>query len=126
MQTGWQKISGKWYYFAGGGAMVTGSQRIGGTQHYFKSNGVWVDPNVVVQKVFAGFKERYDYVHLMGDTYEMSGSKEIVFIRRSQGDGVFTVEAEVALETGLVSWEEVYYMNGDFVYTPYHFYISIP
>ena len=106
--------------------MATGSQRIGGTQHYFKSNGVWVDPNVVVQKVFAGFKERYDYVHLMGDTYEMSGSKEIVFIRRSQGDGVFTVEAEVSLETGLVSWEEVYYMNGDFVYTPYHFYISIP
>ena len=126
MQTGWQKIGGKWYYFAGGGAMATGSQRIGGTQHYFKSNGVWVDPNVVVQKVFAGFKERYDYVHLMGDTYEMSGSKEIVFIRRSQGDGVITIDAEVTLETGLVSWVEYKYLNGDFEETRYHFYISIP
>ena len=126
MQTGWQKIGGKWYYFASGGAMATGSQRIGGKQQYFKSNGVWVDPNVVVQKVFAGFKERYDYVHLMGDTYEMSGSKEIVFIRRSQGDGVITIDAEVTLETGLVSWVEYKYLNGDFEETRYHFYISIP
>ena len=126
MQTGWQKIGGEWYYFAGGGAMATGSQRIGGTQHYFKSNGVWVDPNVVVQKVFAGFKERFTYVHLLDETYELIGSKEIVFIRRSQGDGVFTIEAEVTLETGLVSWVETQYINGDFVDTPYHFYISIP
>ena len=85
-----------------------------------------VKPQLFALAPVAGFKERYDYVHLMGDTYEMSGSKEIVFIRRSQGDGVITIDAEVTLETGLVSWVEYKYLNGDFEETRYHFYISIP
>ncbi len=37
--TGWQKIGGTWYYFAGSGAMATGWQNVGGTWYYFKSSG---------------------------------------------------------------------------------------
>jgi glucan-binding YG repeat protein len=39
MQTGWQKISNKWYYFRSGGAMVTGRQQIDGKWYTFSSGG---------------------------------------------------------------------------------------
>ena len=39
MQTGWQKIGGKWYYFVGSGEMVTGSRYIDGKWYYFDENG---------------------------------------------------------------------------------------
>jgi GH25 family lysozyme M1 (1,4-beta-N-acetylmuramidase) len=37
MQTGWQQISGEWYYFVGGdsGRMLTGWQKISGAWYYF-------------------------------------------------------------------------------------------
>ncbi|MGG3525977.1 hypothetical protein [Bacillus pseudomycoides] len=44
MQTGWQAIDGKWYYFNGSGAMQTGWQLIKGVKYYFESNGAW-NPN---------------------------------------------------------------------------------
>ncbi len=37
--TGWQKISGKWYYFQGSGAMAKGWQKIGRSWYYFASSG---------------------------------------------------------------------------------------
>ena len=39
MQTGWQNIGGKWYYFSAGGAMQTGWQNIGGKWYYFSTGG---------------------------------------------------------------------------------------
>ncbi|PEY42489.1 hypothetical protein CN354_03330 [Bacillus cereus] len=44
MQTGWQAISGTWYYFNGSRAMQTGWQLIKGVKYYFESNGAW-NPN---------------------------------------------------------------------------------
>ena len=42
MQTGWQKIGGKWYYMNGSGAMLTGRQKIGGKWYRFNESGVWI------------------------------------------------------------------------------------
>ena len=49
MRTGWQKISGNWYYFKTAsenpeGAMVTGTKVINGKTYYFDSNGVCLNP----------------------------------------------------------------------------------
>lgn len=48
MQTGWQKISGQWYYFNTSGAMQTGWYKEGSVYYYLKSDGAmaadeWVD-----------------------------------------------------------------------------------
>jgi len=41
MQTGWQKMAGKWYYFSSGGAMVTGKRiKISGKYYTFAADGV--------------------------------------------------------------------------------------
>ena len=42
MQSGWQKISEKWYYFNGGGDMVTGWKLINSNWYCFESSGVMV------------------------------------------------------------------------------------
>ena len=42
MLTGWQKISGKWYYMNENGAMQTGWQKIGGKWYYMNGSGVWI------------------------------------------------------------------------------------
>ncbi len=39
MVTGWQKISGKWYYFKSSGEMVKGWKKIGGKWYYFLKGG---------------------------------------------------------------------------------------
>ena len=39
-QSGWQKISGKWYWFESGGAMATGWKKLDGKWYYFESSGV--------------------------------------------------------------------------------------
>ena len=39
MTTGWQKISGKWYYMNGSGAILTGWNQIGGKWYYMYSSG---------------------------------------------------------------------------------------
>ena len=39
MAVGWLQISGKWYYFEGGGAMVTGWKQINSKWYLFKSGG---------------------------------------------------------------------------------------
>ena len=44
MLTGWQLISGHWYYMNGSGAMLTGWQYIGNKWYYLESSGVW-NPN---------------------------------------------------------------------------------
>ena len=41
MLTGWQYLSGHWYYMNGSGAMLTGWQYIGNKWYYFESSGVW-------------------------------------------------------------------------------------
>jgi glucan-binding YG repeat protein len=44
MKTGWQKISGKWYYFGttSDGVMKTGTKKINGKTYKFNSSGVWI------------------------------------------------------------------------------------
>ena len=42
MTTGWQQISGKWYYMKSSGIMTTGWQVISGKWYYFDASGVWV------------------------------------------------------------------------------------
>ena len=42
MQTGWQYIGGKWYYFNSDGAMRTGWLYDGGVWYYLNGSGVMV------------------------------------------------------------------------------------
>ncbi len=45
MATGWEKISGKWYYFESSGVMLANtSKKIGGKTYYFKSDGTCMNP----------------------------------------------------------------------------------
>jgi glucan-binding YG repeat protein len=44
MQTGWQKIKEKWYYFGNDGIMVAGTKKkISGKTYTFDKNGVCQD-----------------------------------------------------------------------------------
>ena len=40
MRTGWQEVSGKWYYFGSNGRMRTGWQEVSGKWYYLGTNGV--------------------------------------------------------------------------------------
>ena len=40
MQTGWKKLSGKWYYFRKNGAAATGTLKIKGKTYKFTKTGV--------------------------------------------------------------------------------------
>ncbi|POP34614.1 hypothetical protein C3B58_01930 [Lactonifactor longoviformis] len=47
MKSGWQKLSGKWYYFgaADDGSMKSSTSiNIGGKRYYFNKNGVCTNP----------------------------------------------------------------------------------
>ena len=48
MQTGWQRIGGKWYYLNADGSMATGWKFVDGKWYYLQSDGsmavnTWID-----------------------------------------------------------------------------------
>lgn len=77
VQTGWQKVDNKWYYYDANGVMKTGWQKIDGIWYYFTGTGRWINDNTYESGSIKGIDVSYyqgtiDWNAVKADGYEFA------------------------------------------------------